>query len=66
MLDDIERVYVNAHARERLGWQPVHDFARAIHDLGEGRDYRSSLALEIGARGYHDIEYSGGIFPVET
>lgn len=66
MLDDIERVYVNAHARARLGWQPVHDFRRAIRDLSRGRDYRSALALEIGARGYHDIEYSGGIFPVEN
>ena len=33
MLDDIDRVYVNARARERLGWQPRHDFASAIEKL---------------------------------
>jgi nucleoside-diphosphate-sugar epimerase len=65
MLDDIERVYVNAHARARLGWRPVRDFQRAIRDIGEGLDYRSDLAREIGSKGYHDIEYSDGIFPVE-
>lgn len=65
MLDDIDRVYVNAHARARLGWRPAHDFQRAIRDLSEGRDYRSDLARDVGAKGYHEIEYPGGIFPVE-
>jgi len=65
LLDDIERVYVNQHARQRLGWCPRHDFARAIDDLAAGRDYRSRLACEIGAKGYHDVEYPDGIFPVE-
>jgi UDP-glucose 4-epimerase len=53
MLDEIERVYVNQHARTGLGWQPQHDFARAVEDLAAGRDYRSRLAIEIGAKGYH-------------
>lgn len=66
MLEDIERVYVNAYARARLGWRPVHDFARAIGDVGQGRDYRSGLARKIGARGYHDIDYPDGIFPAEV
>lgn len=64
MLDDIERVYVNRHGRERLGWQPQYDFARAIDDLRHGRDHRSELARRIGAKGYHDIDYPGGIFPI--
>jgi UDP-glucose 4-epimerase len=66
MPDDIERVYVNRRARERLGWDPRHDFARAIDDLGAGRDYRSALARAVGAKGYHDIEYPGGAFPAEA
>lgn len=65
MLDDIERVYVNHHARERLGWQPQYDFARAIDDLRNGRDHRSELAQRIGTKGYHDIDYPGGIFPID-
>lgn len=65
MLSKIERVYVNEHARHRLGWAPSHDFRGAIRDLASGRDYRSELARAVGAKGYHDIEYPDGIFPVE-
>lgn len=53
LLDDIERVYVNDHARQRLGWRPVYDFRRAIRDLGQGCDWRSELARAVGSRGYH-------------
>ncbi|MDA3933642.1 MAG: NAD(P)-dependent oxidoreductase [Gammaproteobacteria bacterium] len=52
MLDDIERVYVNSHARELLGWRPQYDFARAIADLQHSRCHRSELARQIGAKGY--------------
>jgi len=54
MLDEIERVYANAHARRRLGWQPRYDFARAIRDLGRGCHWRSELARAVGSKGYHD------------
>jgi len=64
MLADIERVYVNQRARERLGWQPQYDFTRAIEDLRHGRDHRSALARRIGTKGYHNIDYPDGIFPV--
>jgi len=64
MLADIERVYVNARARERLGWQPQYDFARAIHDLQRGRDHRSELTRLIGAKCYHHQDYPDGIYPV--
>jgi len=53
MLDDIERVYVNAHARQRLGWRPRYDFARAIRDLGRDCHWRSELARAVGSKGYH-------------
>lgn len=52
MLDEIERVYDNARARQRLGWQPRVDFAHALNDLVAGRDYRSALARSVGAKGY--------------
>jgi UDP-glucose 4-epimerase len=54
MLPEIERVYVNDRARCDLGWKPRYDFAAALRALQEGRDPRSPLAREIGAKGYHD------------
>jgi UDP-glucose 4-epimerase len=53
MFDGIERVYVNARARHDLGWAPKHDFAYALERLAAGQEWRSELALSIGAKGYH-------------
>ncbi|MGH2893574.1 MAG: NAD-dependent epimerase/dehydratase family protein [Solirubrobacteraceae bacterium] len=53
MLPSIDRVYVNALAREALGWAPVYDFRRALDTLAAGEDPRSPLALTVGAKGYH-------------
>ncbi len=53
MLPTIDRVYVNARARRDLGWEPGHDFRRALDCLRSSRDPRSELALDIGAKGYH-------------
>jgi UDP-glucose 4-epimerase len=49
----LDRVYVNARARERLGWQPRYDFGQALRALAAGQDYRSELARTIGSKGYH-------------
>jgi UDP-glucose 4-epimerase len=53
MLPVVDRVYVNARAREALGWSPVYDFRHALDRLAAGEDPRSPLALTIGAKGYH-------------
>ena len=53
MLPTIDRVYVNARARDELGWAPVYDFGRALHRLADGADPRSELARAVGAKGYH-------------
>jgi UDP-glucose 4-epimerase len=53
MFDAIERVYVNAAARRDLGWAPRHDFAFALEQLANGDEWRSELALAVGAKGYH-------------
>jgi UDP-glucose 4-epimerase len=55
LLPSIERVYVNAKAREELGWAPAYDFRRALDRLAAGEDYRSPLASEVGAKGYHPV-----------
>jgi UDP-glucose 4-epimerase len=53
MFPSIERVYVNARAREELGWRPRWDFGYALERLRAGEDARSALAVAVGAKGYH-------------
>ena len=49
----LDRVYVNALAREQLGWRPRTDFAAVVRRLAETGDIRSTLARRIGQKGYH-------------
>jgi UDP-glucose 4-epimerase len=49
----IDRVYVNARARETLGWLPRHDFASAIARLRNDEDFGSELARLVGKKDYH-------------
>ncbi len=53
MFPGIERVYVNARARDELGWQPRWDFGRVLECLARGEEPRSELARAVGAKGYH-------------
>jgi nucleoside-diphosphate-sugar epimerase len=53
MLPSIDRVYVNDHARQELGWSPVYDFRHALDRLAAGEDPRSPLTTAVGAKGYH-------------
>jgi UDP-glucose 4-epimerase len=53
MLPRIGRVYVNALARQQLGWAPAYDFRRALDSIAAGEDPRSPLAIAVGAKGYH-------------
>jgi nucleoside-diphosphate-sugar epimerase len=60
MFPAIERVYVNERARAELGWHPRYDFAHALERLAADEEWRSPLALSIGAKGYH--EFSHGVY----
>jgi UDP-glucose 4-epimerase len=60
----IDRVYVNDKARAELGWRPRHDFRSLISRLKADDDIRSSLAREIGSKGYHDRDFGDGPYPV--
>ncbi|MFT3691929.1 MAG: NAD(P)-dependent oxidoreductase [Kofleriaceae bacterium] len=53
MFPSIDRVYRNDRARAELGWAPKIDFATAVTRLGNGQDWRSELAISVGAKGYH-------------
>lgn len=55
MFPGIERVYVNSRARHELGWTPRYDFRHALERLKAGEDPRSTLAIAIGAKGYHAV-----------
>lgn len=61
---EIDRVYVNERARRELGWHPRYDFRYALDCLREGRDFRSPLAAEVGAKGYHATVFEHGPYPV--
>jgi UDP-glucose 4-epimerase len=60
----IDRVYVNELARSELGWRPRHDFRSAVHRLRAQEDFRSSLALAVGSKGYHSVAFSEGPYPI--
>lgn len=60
----IDRVYVNARARQKLGWQPRYDFNSVIERLRNDQDYRSQLARLVGSKGYHDRTFDDGPYPV--
>jgi nucleoside-diphosphate-sugar epimerase len=55
MFGEIDRVYVNARAREVLGWRPRYDFRYVLDRLKADEDPRSPLARAIGAKGYHEV-----------
>ena len=61
MAPGIDRVYVNAKARDELGWRPKHDFASAIESLRAGGDHQSALARQVGVKGYHAATHGGRI-----
>lgn len=65
MFPGIERVYVNAAARQALGWRPRYDFAYVLERLRAGEDPRSPLAQAIGIKGYHGPSFEDGLYPVE-
>ena len=65
MFAGIDRVYVNAKARQLLGWKPRRDFREVIGRLARGEDPRSTLAIQVGAKGYHEQVFKHGPYPVE-
>ena len=60
MFPAIERVYVNDHARRELGFSPRYDFAHALERLAANQEWRSPLAVSVGAKGYHP--FSHGVY----
>ena len=66
LFSEIDRVYVNGRARRALGWRPQFDFAHVLSCLRDGRDVRSPLARDVGAKGYHAMVFDDGPYPVAS
>jgi UDP-glucose 4-epimerase len=66
MFAGIDRVYVNAKARQLLGWKPRHDFREVIGRIARGEDPRSALAIQVGSKGYHEQAFEHGPYPVDA
>lgn len=64
MFPGLGRVYINEKARTELGWQPKYDFEHVLNSLQGDHDFRSDLAIQVGAKGYHGEKFKDGIFPV--
>ena len=65
MFPRIDRVYVNARARDELGWRPRCDFRHVLKCLEAGDDPRSPLARAVGSKGYHAESFADGPYPVD-
>jgi UDP-glucose 4-epimerase len=65
MFPSIERVYVNARARNDLGWHPRYDFRFVLDSLKAGADPRSPLSRAVGVKGYHAHKFADCPYPVE-
>jgi len=64
MLPEIDRVYVNKKALNELGWKPKYDFRYILESIKKGGDFRSDLSKQVGIKGYHDVEFQEGPYPV--
>jgi UDP-glucose 4-epimerase len=65
MFAALDRVYVNAKARDGLGWRPKRDFAYVVECARSGTDPRSELARLVGVKLYHAQTFAQGPYPVE-
>lgn len=64
LLPSLDRVYDSSRAVRDLGWRPMRDFAFVLDCLRRGKEFRSPMALAIGAKGYHDEVFEHGPYPV--
>jgi UDP-glucose 4-epimerase len=65
MFPTIDRVYVNKHARLVLGWMPKYDFRFILDKLKMNESFNSPLSRMVGSKGYHQIKFSEGPYPVK-
>lgn len=64
LFTQIDRIYVNDRARSALNWQPKFDFGYVLECLRTKKDFRSPLARVVGSKGYHEVMFKDGPYPV--
>ena len=64
LVPSLDRVYDSSRAVRDLGWRPKRDFAFVLDCLRRGEDFRSPMALAIGKKGYHDVVFGHGPYPL--
>lgn len=64
LLPSLDRVYDSHLATRDLNWRPKRDFAFVLDCLRRGEEFRSAMALAIGKKGYHDVVFDEGPYPV--
>jgi UDP-glucose 4-epimerase len=64
LFPSLDRVYVNHEAMRELGWRPKYDFRHVLDSLRKGVDFGSSLARDVGSKGYHAVVFKDGPYPV--
>lgn len=64
MSEEFDRVYDSRNAIDELGWRPRWDFAAILEQVDAGERIGSALAHQVGAKGYHDVVFEDGPFPV--
>jgi UDP-glucose 4-epimerase len=65
MFASIDRIYVNALARRELGWDPYWTFARVLDCLAANEETQSTLARNVGIKGYHPGRPAAELYPTE-
>ncbi|HVI56675.1 MAG TPA: NAD(P)-dependent oxidoreductase [Luteibacter sp.] len=64
LLPSLDRIYDSGRASRALDWVPRRDFAFVLDCLRRGEDFRSEMARAIGVKGYHDVVFDEGPYPV--
>jgi UDP-glucose 4-epimerase len=65
MFPQIDRVYVNALARNRLGWKPRFDHRHVLERLRADEPVLGPMAQMVGKKGYHAETFRDGPYPVD-
>ncbi|MEM1223589.1 MAG: NAD(P)-dependent oxidoreductase, partial [Verrucomicrobiota bacterium] len=64
MLEGIDRIYDSSAATRDLSWSPKYTFSYGLSCLRSGQPARSKLADVVGSKGYHDVSFREGPYPV--
>jgi nucleoside-diphosphate-sugar epimerase len=63
--DTLDRVYINARARQDLGWRPRFDLNAIAARLSSGESVHTPLSQLVGSREYANSQYHLGVFHPE-